>query len=153
MCHFQCVIFSVPSHVPTSTCATRHMYQPAHVPADTCCVYIYVEITCDYIDHINFKWSCREHQSVVGCHVVLVRVRPNTRILLCLQCCQIRAAWCHFTQHFQLGRGGWYWRVMNFSRELRGTCFFTWFFHMCIFSYLNFSFFKFFVSCWLCTHG
>ena len=50
----------------------------------------------------------------------LVRVRPNTRTLLCLRCCQTRTSWCHFTLPFHLGWGGWYWRATTFSRELRG---------------------------------
>ena len=95
-------IVSVPSHVPTSTCATRHMYHPAHVPADTC---VNVEITCDYTDHINLKWSCREHQSVVGCHVVKLchgdmrchvmsccHVMPCCHVMLCchvISCCHV----------------------------------------------------------------
>ena len=37
----------------------------------------------------------------------LVRVRPNTGTLLCLRCCQFRAAWRHFTLPFQLGQSGW----------------------------------------------
>ena len=50
----------------------------------------------------------------------LVRVRPNTRTLLCLRCCQTRTSWCHFTLPFHLGWGGWYWRATTFSRELKG---------------------------------
>ena len=32
-------------------------------------------------------------------------VRVATRTFLCLRCCQIRAAWRHFTLPFQLGQG------------------------------------------------
>ena len=64
------------------TCASRHiLYQPTHVPANT---HVNVEITCDYIDHINLKWTCREHQSVVGCHLVKL-----CHVLLCCHVCSV----------------------------------------------------------------